>query len=77
MSIELGELKIDGNISNNIMKDRTEFIVTVLLILTTVVIYIINFVQMIIALSNEQWNFAIIKAIGVFTTLGSYITVWF
>ena len=59
------------------MKDQTEFIVTVLLILITVVIYIINFVQMIIALSNEQWNLAIIKAIGVFTALGSYITVWF
>ena len=77
MSIELGELKIDGNISNNIMKDQTEFIVTVLLILITAVIYFINFVQMIIALSNEQWNLAIIKAIGVFTALGSYITVWF
>ena len=77
MNIELGELKIDGNISNNIMKDQTEFIVTVLLILITAVIYFINFVQMIIALSNEQWNLAIIKAIGVFTALGSYITVWF
>lgn len=77
MNIELGELKIDGNISNNIMKDQTEFIVTVLLILITIVIYVINFVQMIIALSNEQWNLAIIKAIGVFTALGSYITVWF
>lgn len=59
------------------MKDQTEFIVTVLLILITAVIYFINFVQMIIALSNEQWNLAIIKAIGVFTALGSYITVWF
>lgn len=58
------------------MKDQTEF-VTVLLILITVVIYIINFVQMIIALSNEQYLLAIIKAIGVFTALGSYITVWF
>ena len=77
MNIELGELKIDGNISNNIMKDQTEFIVTVLLILITAVIYFINFVQMIIALSNEQWNLAIIKAIGVFTALGSFITVWF
>ena len=77
MNIEHGELKIDGNISNNIMKDQTEFIVTVLLILITAVIYFINFVQMIIALSNEQWNLAIIKAIGVFTALGSYITVWF
>ena len=77
MSIELGELKIDGNISNNIMKDRTEFIVTVLLILITVVIYVTNFVQMIIALSNEQWGLAIVKAMGVFTALGSFITVWF
>lgn len=77
MNIELGELKIDGNISNNIMKDQTEFIVTAFLILITVVIYIINFVQMIIALSNEQYQLAIIKAIGVFTALGSYITVWF
>lgn len=59
------------------MKDQTEFIVTVLLILITAVIYFINFVQMIIALSNEQWNLAIIKAIGVFTALGSFITVWF
>lgn len=59
------------------MKDQTEFIVTVLLILITAVIYFINLVQMIIALSNEQWNLAIIKAIGVFTALGSYITVWF
>ena len=59
------------------MKDRTEFIVTVLLILITVVIYVTNFVQMIIALSNEQWGLAIVKAMGVFTALGSFITVWF
>ena len=59
------------------MKDQTEFIVTVLLILITAVIYFINFVQMIIALSNEQWNLAIIKAIGALTAFGSLITVWF
>ena len=59
------------------MKNQTEFIITVLLILVSSVVYIINFVQMIIALSNEQWGLAIVKAIGVFTALGSFITVWF
>ena len=59
------------------MKDKTESIVTIFLILITVVIYIVNFVQMIVAISNDNWNLAIIKAIGVFTLLGSYITVWF
>ena len=72
MNIKLGELKIDGN-----MKDKTEFIVTIFLILITVLIYIVNFVQMIVAISNEQWNLAVVKAIGVFTALGSFITVWF
>lgn len=59
------------------MKDQTEFIVTVFLILITAVIYVTNFVQMIIAISNEQWGLAVVKAIGVFTALGSFITVWF
>ena len=59
------------------MKDKTESIVTIFLILITVVIYIVNFVQMIVAISNDNWNLAIIKALGVFTFLGSYITVWF
>ena len=59
------------------MKDKTEFIVTIFLILITVLIYIVNFVQMIVAISNDNWNLAIIKALGVFTFLGSYITVWF
>ena len=59
------------------MKDKTESIVTIFLILITVVIYIVNFVQMIVAISNEQWNLAVVKAIGVFTALGSFITVWF
>ena len=52
-------------------------IIKLFLVLLSLVIYITNFTQMIIALSNEQWNLAIIKAIGVFTALGSFITVWF
>ena len=59
------------------MKDKTEFIVTIFLILITAVIYIVNFVQMMVAISNEQWGLAVVKAIGVFTALGSFITVWF
>ena len=59
------------------MKNKTESIVTIFLILITVVIYIVNFAQMIVAISNDNWNLAIIKAMGVFTFLGSYITVWF
>ena len=73
MSIELGELKIDGKI----MKPNTQSFFTILIIIISVVIYVTNFVQMIIVLSNEQWNLVIIKAIGVFTALGSFITVWF
>ena len=73
MNIELGVLKIDGKV----MKSDTHSFFTILLIIISVVIYVTNFVQMIIALSNEQWNLAIIKAIGVFTALGSLITVWF
>lgn len=59
------------------MKSLIEFIVTTLLIIISSVVYIINFVQMLIALSNEQYQLALIKAIGVFTALGSLITVWF
>ena len=73
MNIELGVLKIDGKV----MKSDTHSFFTILLIIISVVIYVTNFVQMIIALSNEQWGLAIVKAIGVFTALGSFITVWF
>lgn len=52
-------------------------IIKLFLVLLSLAIYITNFAQMIIALSNEQWNLAIIKAIGVYTALGSFITVWF
>ena len=73
MNIELGVLKIDGKV----MKSDTHSFFTILLIIISVVIYVTNFVQMIIALSNEQWGLAAVKAIGVFTALGSFITVWF
>ena len=59
------------------MKSHIEFILFILFIVSLVSVYVINFVQMIIAISNDNWNLAIIKAIGVFTFLGSYITVWF
>ena len=62
---------------NKIMKSRNEFILFILFIVSLVSVYIFNFIQMIIAISNDNWNLAIIKAIGVFTLLGSYITVWF
>ncbi len=59
------------------MKSTTEFILSIVLVLSFAVIYVTNFVQMLIALSDDNWNLAIIKAIGVFTFLGSIITVWF
>ena len=74
MSIELGELKIDGKVMKS---DTHSFFTILLIIIISVVIYVTNFVQMIIALSNEQWGLAIVKAMGVFTALGSFITVWF
>ena len=59
------------------MKSLNESILFILFIVYLVSVYVINFIQMIVAISNENWNLAIIKAIGVFTFLGSSITVWF
>ena len=59
------------------MKKKIEFLGLIITIICFATIYITNFVHFLIALSNEDWNLAIIKAIGVFTLLGSYITVWF
>ena len=73
MNIEHGELKIDGKI----MKSDKQSVFTILIMIISVVIYITNVVQMIVAISNEQWGLAVIKAIGVFAVLGSFITVWF
>ena len=59
------------------MKSDRQSVFTILIIIISVVIYITNFVQMLVAISNEQWGLAVIKAIGVFAALGSFITVWF
>lgn len=59
------------------MKSRIEFILVILFIVSLASVYLFNFIQMIIAISNNDWDLAIIKAMGVFTFLGSYITVWF
>ena len=73
MNIKLGEIKINGKI----MKSDKQSVFTILIMIISVVIYITNVVQMIVAISNEQWGLAVIKAIGVFAVLGSFITVWF
>ena len=59
------------------MKSPNESFLFMLFIAYLVSVYVINFIQMIVAISNDNWNLAIIKAIGVFTFLGSSITVWF
>ena len=59
------------------MKSDKQSVFTILIIIISVVIYITNFFQMLVAISNEQWGLAVVKAIGVFTALGSFITVWF
>lgn len=42
-----------------------------------VFVYIINFVQLINAILEQDIAMVIIKAIGVFSAFGSFITVWF
>ena len=59
------------------MKSPKESFLFMLFIAYLESIYVINYIQMIVAISNDNWNLAIIKAIGVFTFLGSSITVWF
>ena len=73
MSIEHGELKTDGKI----MKLNVYDFFTTLIIIISIIIYVTNFIQMLIAILNEQWSLAVVKAVGVFTLLGSIITVWF
>lgn len=60
------------------MKNKLNFenIITITWLIT-VVIYIINFIQLIIHITEGNLDKALIKAIGVFTLLGSLITVWF
>ena len=52
-------------------------IFTLLLVIFIVVVYIVNFVQFIIAITESNLEHIIIKGIGVITALGSLITVWF
>ena len=59
------------------MKSLNESILVILFIVSLILVYVINFAQLLVAISNDNWNLAVIKAIGVFTFLGSYITVWF
>ena len=42
-----------------------------------VIVYVINLIDMIQAIIANDLTMVIVKAIGVFTLLGSLITVWF
>ena len=58
------------------MKDRSTSGILVFWLLF-IIVYIINFMQLINALIEQNVTMIIIKAIGVFTAFGSFITVWF
>ena len=77
MNIKHGELKIDGNGPKIIvMKDRSTLGILVFWLLF-IIVYIINFIQLINAILEQNITMIIIKAIGVLTAFGSLITVWF
>lgn len=59
------------------MERDYDLIASILIIATIIIIYVVNFIQMISAIFDGMWTLALIKAIGVFTALGSLITVWF
>lgn len=61
---------------NNIMKDRSTLGILVFWLLC-IIVYIINFIQLINAIIEQNVTMVIIKAIGVLTAFGSFITVWF
>ena len=46
-------------------------------IILFVIVYVINLIDMIQAIIANDLTMVLIKAIGVFTLLGSLITVWF
>lgn len=46
-------------------------------IMIFVIVYIINLIDMIEAIIANDLTMVIVKAIGVFTLLGSLITIWF
>ena len=58
------------------MKDRSTLVV-LLFWLSIIIIYIINFIQLINAILEQNITMIIIKAIGAVTAFGSLITVWF
>lgn len=61
---------------NNIMKDRSTSGILVFWLLV-IIVNIINFIQLINAIIEQNVTMIIIKAIGVLTAFGSFITVWF
>ena len=58
------------------MKDRSTSGILVFWLLF-IIVYIVNFMQLINALIEQNVTMIIIKAIGVLTAFGSFITVWF
>lgn len=59
------------------MKDRSTLGILVFWLLF-ISVYIINFIQLINAIIEQKnVTMLLIKAIGVFTGFGSFITVWF
>ena len=58
------------------MKDSST-IAVLLFWIAFIVIYIVNFIQLINAILEHNVTMIIIKAIGVLTAFGSFITVWF
>ena len=58
------------------MKDSSTSVILAFWLLL-VFVYIINFIQLINAILEQNVTMIIIKAIGVLTAFGSFITVWF
>lgn len=58
------------------MKDRSTSVILVFWLLL-IIVYIINFIQLINAIIEQNVTMIIIKAIGALTAFGSFITVWF
>lgn len=58
------------------MKDYSTLGILVFWLLI-IIVYIINFIQLINAIIEQNITMIIIKAIGALTAFGSFITVWF
>ena len=59
------------------MKDTSGEWLGIVIFIVGIIIYITNFVQMLIAFAHEEYGLAIVKLIGTVTAFGSLITVWF